>query len=86
MEEYQRITGLPLDEPYAKVAIGHLRLPFMKMTGLRRTVVLNEITSTHVVSMDFLIDHFRVVDSFALHRGDLPSWRSIGGLPRLMFC
>lgn len=58
LEEYERITELPLDGPCARVAAGEMRRKFMAMTGLRQSVILGEITYGHMVSLDFLIDHF----------------------------
>lgn len=70
LEEYGRISGLSMDGPCARVAIGQMHRQFMTMTGLRWSVVLAEVTGGHVVSMDFLVDRFSSSDGFAVYRED----------------
>lgn len=73
MEEYERLTTLPLDRPCARIPVGDMRRQFMTLTGLRHRVVEDEITSDHVLPQRFLIDRFRSVDSYARHSGDFTS-------------
>lgn len=44
-----------------------MRRQFMMVTGLRRPVVLAEVSGSHIISIDFMIDHFAFADNFLVH-------------------
>lgn len=89
LEEYARFTGLSLEGSCARAVVGHARRQFMVTTGLRRAIVLSEITSGHVISMDFLIVRFASSDSFTTYRENfsIPEdrWR-VARVDALMMC
>lgn len=70
LEEYARITCLSLVGPCARVSMGCMRRQFMTTTGLRRATVLSEVTSGHIMSIDFMVDRFGSSDSIVVFRDD----------------
>lgn len=70
LEEYVWIASLSLVGPYARVTVGHMRQQFLSTTGLTQAVLLSEVTSGHIVSLDFMIDQFSSLGSYDVFKDD----------------